>query len=180
MSPELVSSAASVAVALLALVFTTFLLARQVRQMEHERNALAILEAIERLTDPRVVEIFDRLRDVNERYPTDEDILRRYRGSPDDRDFQAVAQFVETVACLARRRVLDPSLLADAVGLPLRGRWDTIRAFIERRRKLENNDYILENFEWLAMYSAWWKDTPRPKRDRNYDPRQFAGIVFKV
>ncbi len=180
MSPELVSSAASAAVALLALVFTTFLLSRQVRQMEHERNALAILEAIERLTDPRVVEIFDRLRGVNERYPTDEDILHRYRGSSDERDFQIVAQFVETVACLTRRRVLDPSLLADAVGLPLRGRWQTIRAFIERRRRLENNDYILENFEWLAMYCAWWKDTPRPKRDRNYDPSQFAGIEFRV
>lgn len=180
MSPELVSSAASVAVALLALVFTTFLLARQVRQMEHERNALAILEAIERLTDPRVVAIFDRLRDVNERYPTDGDILQHYRGSADERDFQVVAQFVETVACLARRRVLDPSLLVDAVGLPLRGRWDTIRPFIDRRRKLESNEYILENFEWLAMYSAWWKDTPRPKRDRNYDPRQFAGVTFKV
>ena len=81
MTPELVSSAASVGVAVLALVFTTFMLARQVRQMEHERNALAILEAIERLTDPRVVETFERLHTVNERYPKDRDVLDRYRGS---------------------------------------------------------------------------------------------------
>lgn len=180
MTPELVSSAASVGVAVLALVFTTFMLARQVRQMEHERNALAILEAIERLTDPRVVETFERLHTVNERYPKDRDVLDRYRGSADERDFLVVMQFVETVACLARRRVLDPSLIVDAVGLVLRYRWNSIREFIDRRRKIENNEYILENFEWLAMYSAWWKDTPRPKRDPNYDPRQFAGVLFKV
>ncbi len=180
MTPELVSSAASVGVAVLALVFTTFMLARQVRQMEHERNALAILEAIERLTDPRVVETFERLHTVNERYPKDRDVLDRYRGSVDERDFLVVMQFVETVACLARRRVLDPSLIVDAVGLVLRYRWNSIREFIDRRRKLENNEYILENFEWLAMYSAWWKDTPRPKRDPNYDPRQFATTTFRV
>ncbi|HEV3152314.1 MAG TPA: hypothetical protein VGZ02_00765 [Candidatus Baltobacteraceae bacterium] len=180
MNPEIVSSAASTAVALLALVFTTFLLGRQVRQMEHERNALAILEAIERLTDPRVVAIFDRLRDVNERYPGDADILTKYHGSADERDFQVVAQFVETVACLARRRVLDASLLVDAVGLPLRQRWQSIREFIDRRRRVERNEYILENFEWLAMYSAWWKDVPRPRFDRNYDSRQFSRIEFRV
>jgi len=89
-------------------------------------------------------------------------------------------QFVETVACLARRRVLDPSLIVDAVGLVLRYRWNSIREFIDRRCKLENNEYILENFKWLAMYSAWWKDTPRPKGARNYDPQQFAGVVFRV
>src|SRR5579864_4744019 len=104
MNAQVLSSAISTTVALLALVLTTFLLARQLRQMEHERNALAILEAIERLTDPRVVGIFDRLRDVNGRYPTDADILALYNGSEDERDLQVVAQFVETVACLARRR----------------------------------------------------------------------------
>lgn len=180
MSPEIVSSVASVGVAVLALVFTTVMLARQVRQMEHERNALAILEAIERLTDPRVVETFDRLRGVSERYPTDEDLVAKYPGSKDERDFLVVAQFVETVACLARRRVLDPSLLVDATGLALRQRWQSIRPFVMRRRTLENNDYILENFEWLAMYSAWWKDTPRPAFDRNYSPTQFAAVEFRV
>ncbi len=180
MNAEIISSAASVGVALIALVFTTLLLARQVRQMEHERNALAILEAIERLTDPRVVEIFTRLRGIDERYPTDQDILAKYPESQDDWDLNAVAAFIETLACLARRRVLDPSLLVDAAGLAIRRRWDTIRDFVERRRKLEKNEYIFENFEWLAMYSAWWKDTPRPAGARNYRPRQFAGIAFRV
>src|SRR5579884_4262360 len=132
MSPEFLSSLASVGVAVLALVFTTLMLARQVRQMEHERNAVAILEAIERLTDLRVVETFDRLRNVNERYPSDADIAANCRGSKDERDFLIVAQFVETVACLARRRVLDPSLLVDAIGLALRQRWDNIRTFVMR------------------------------------------------
>jgi hypothetical protein len=180
MDAEIVSSVASVGVAVLALVFTTLLLARQVRQMEHERNAVAILEAIERLTDPRVVATFERLHNIDERYPTDADLLAKYHGSKDERDFLVVAQFVETVACLARRRVLDPSLLVDATGLSLRQRWDGIRNFVMRRRALEKNDYILENFEWLAMYSAWWKDTPRPRFDRNYDPRQFAAVQFRV
>jgi hypothetical protein len=180
MNPELLSSVASVGVAVLALVFTTFMLARQVRQMEHERNALAILEAIERLTDMRVVDTFDRLRGINERYPTDEDITTKYHGSRDERDFLVVGQFVETVACLARRRVLDPSLLVDAIGLALRQRWESIRPFVLRRRALENNEYIFENFEWLAMYSAWWKETPRPRFDRNYQPRQFATVEFRV
>ena len=173
MIPAEVWPAASVGVAVLALVLTTFLLSRQVRQMEHERNALAMLEAIKRLTDPRIVEIFDRLRDVNERYPTDADIRERYRGSSDESDFQIVGLYVETVACLARRRVLDASLLCDAIGMALRRRWATIRAFVERQREIENNPYILENFEWIARFSEWWKDEPRPKRDRNYDPRQF-------
>ena len=180
MSPEFLSSIASVGVAVLALVFTTFMLARQIRQMEHERNALAILEAIERLTDMRVVETFDRLRGINERYPTDEDIVTKYHGSRDERDFLVVGQFVETVACLARRRVLDPSLLVDAIGLALRQRWENIRPFVLRRRAVDDNEYIFENFEWLAMYSAWWKDTPRPRFDRNYAPRQFAAVEFRV
>jgi hypothetical protein len=180
MSPELLSSVASVGVAVLALVFTTFMLSRQVRQMEHERNALAILEAIERLTDPRLVEAFDHLRNIDERYPTDDDIRAKYHGSKDEHNFLIVVQFVETVACLARRRVLDASLLVDAAGLPLRRRWASIREFVQRRRTVEHNDYILENFEWLAMYSAWWKDTPRPRFDRNYSPGQFATVEFRV
>jgi Domain of unknown function (DUF4760) len=170
----------SVGIAFLALVFTTLLLARQARQMEHERNAVAILEAIERITDERILGIFERLSSVNERYPTDDDIRRNYAHSQDERDFIAVASFVETVACLARRRVLDPSLIVDAVGLILRKRWEEVREFTMRRRRVENNDFIFENFEWLAMYSAWWKDTPRPRFDRNYYSKQFAGVTFRV
>lgn len=79
--------------------------------MEHERNALAIMEAIERLTDPSIVAIFARLEGINERYPTDDDVIARFRGSKDEEDLSAVATFVETVACLARRKVLDPSLI---------------------------------------------------------------------
>ena len=148
--------------------------------MEHERNALAILEAIERLTDPKIVELFSRLNSINERYPTDEDIVANYHASRDAADIGVVAQFVETMATLARRRVLDPSLLVDAMGLSIRRWWNTIRVFILRRRRIENNDYILENFEWLAMYSAWWKDTPRPPKDANYDPDQFKDVEFRV
>ena len=170
----------SVGIAFLALVFTTVLLARQARQMEHERNASAIIEAIERITDEKVLLIFERLSDINERYPTDDDIRANYPHSQDERDFIAVASFVETVACLARRRVIDPSLIVDAVGLILRKRWAEVREFTMRRRRIENNEYIFENFEWLATYSAWWKDTPRPRFDKNYDPRQFAGVTFRV
>ena len=162
------------------MIATTLLLSRQLRQMEHERNALAIMEAIERLTDPRIVEIFTRLKGINERYPTDDDLVQNYYDSQDDRDVAAYASFMETVACLARRKVLDPSLLVDAVGLPVRRRWEAIRPFIDRRRRIEKNDYIFENFEWLAMYSAWWKDVPRPANDANYQPGQFAGVVFKA
>jgi hypothetical protein len=177
---EIISSVASTTVAVLALVFTTLMLARQVRQMEHERNALAIMEAIERYTDPDVVAVFDRLAGIDERYPTDGDIVAHYYGSQDEKDMMSVLAFVETVACLARRKVLDPSLLVDAAGHSIRRRWSTIRAFVERRRRVEENPWILENFEWLAMYSAWWKDVPRPKGDRNFDDRQFAGVEFKI
>ena len=51
---------------------------------------------------------------------------------------------------------------------------------IERVRRVHDNPYIFENFEWLAMYSTWWKDTPRDPRDRNYDPDQFRGVTFRV
>jgi len=179
-SVELLSSIAGVAVALAAMVFTTVLLARQVRQMEHERNALAVLEAIERLTDPLIVDLFQRLRGINERFAEDSDVVNNYHGSQDAADIGVVGQFVETMATLARRRVIDPSLLVDAMGLSIRRWWDTIRVFILRRRRIEHNDFILENFEWLAMYSAWWKDTPRPKGDANYDPDQFKGVTFHV
>ncbi len=176
MSQEQLWPAASVGVAVLALIASSVLLARQARHMESERNALAILEAVKRLTDPIFIDVFGRLADLDERYPTDDDIRQRYRGSQDERDILTVAAYFETIACLARRRVLDPSLIVDAVGLGLRRRWSTIRNFTLRRRRIENNDGIAENFEWLAMYSAWWKDVGRPARDPNYDPRQFAGV----
>ncbi len=114
------------------------------------------------------------------RYPDDETVRREFEGSPDDHAVVLVAQYVETVACLARRRVLDASLLVDAVGFMLRSRWNTMRPFVERLRRVRNNEYLFENFEWLAMYSTWWKDTPRPPHDANYDPKQFAGVEFKV
>ena len=91
-----------------------------------------------------------------------------------------VAQYFETVACLTRRRVLDASLLVDAVGYMLRTRWETIRPFVMRLRRIRQNKYIFENFEWIALYSAWWRETPRPPRDPNYDPGQFSGVEFKV
>jgi hypothetical protein len=180
MSLELFFAAASVGVAVLALIASSILLARQARHMEHERNALALLEAVNRLSDPIVLEVFARLAGVDARYPTDDDFRRNFPGSKDDRDMSLVGLYVETVAVLARRRVIDPSLLVDAVGLGLRRRWAAIRTFILRRRRLENNPYIMENFEWLAMYSAWWKDVPRPKRDPNYDPAQFAHVAFSA
>jgi hypothetical protein len=180
MSAEIISSVASISVAVLALVFTTLLLARQVRQMEHERNALAIMEAIERYTDPAVVAVFARLNGINERYPTDDDVVAHFYGSQDEQDIMSVLAFVETVACLARRNVLDPSLLVDAAGHSIRRRWNTIRGFVERRRRIEENPWILENFEWLAMYSTWWKDVPRPPRDKNYDPDQFSAVEFRI
>jgi hypothetical protein len=76
--------------------------------------------------------------------------------------------------------VLDASLLVDAVGFMLRSRWSTILPFVRLLRRVRGNEYIFENFEWLAMYSVWWKDEPRPPRDPNYDENQFAGITFKV
>jgi hypothetical protein len=79
---------------------------------------------------------------------------------------------METVACLARREVLDASLIVDAVGHMIRARWKALEPFIARRRRLESNEYIYENFEWLAKYSAWWKDVPRPNHP-NYSPTQF-------
>ena len=180
MSAEQTFAAASVVVSLIALGLSTVLLTRQNKQLEHERNALAILDAIARLTDPAIVAAFGQLEGIGDRYPDDESVRRNFVGSPDDQALVLVAQYVETVACLARRRVLDASLLVDAVGFMLRSRWDTILPFVLRWRRVRANEYLFENFEWLAMYSAWWKETPRPPRDLNYDPKQFAGVDFKV
>jgi Domain of unknown function (DUF4760) len=173
-------AAASVIVSMFALAFSTLLLARQNKQLEHERNAMAILDAIARLTDPAIVQAFGQLEGIGERYSSDDDVRARFFGSNDDRALVLVAQYVETVACLSRRGVLDASLLVDAVGYMLRSRWNTVRPFVERLRRVRSNDFLFENFEWLAMYSAWWRDVPRPPRDPNYDEKQFAGVEFRV
>jgi hypothetical protein len=173
-------AACSVAVSLIALGISTLLLGRQNKQLEHERNALAILDAIGQLTDPAVIQAFAKLEDIASRYETDADVVERFDGSEDDHALLLVAQYVETVATLARRRVLDASLLVDAVGFMLRSRWGTILPFVERLRRVRSNPFMFENFQWLAMYSVWWKDEPRPAGDPNYDERQFAGLTFKV
>jgi hypothetical protein len=178
--PEQGFATASIVVSLIALAISAVLLTRQNKQLEHERNALAILDAIARLTGPAIVAAFAQLEGIGERFADDESVRRNFVGSADDRALVLVAQYVETVACLARRRVLDASLLVDAVGFMLRSRWNTIRPFVERWRRVRCNEFLFENFEWLAMYSSWWKDTPRPPHDLNYDPKQFAGIEFKV
>lgn len=180
MNGDAVFGLASIVVSVGALAVSTFMLARQNRHLEHERNALALLEAINRLTDAGAMAAFEGLEGVHQRYPTDEDILTRYDDSDDDRALLLVAQYFETVATLARRGVLDASLLVDAIGYMIRVRWDTIREFIYHLRKVRGNDYIFENFEWLAMYSAWWRELDRPPGDPNYDEKQFAGITFKV
>jgi hypothetical protein len=165
---------ASVIIAFAAVVFTTLFMARQTREIAHERNALALLEAIDRICAAPIVEAFQELQGVHERYPTDDDLRSRYPGSADERALYVVGQYIETVACLARRGVLNASLIVDAVGLLIRTHWQTIQPFILHRRRFENNDCIYENFEWLARYSEWWKDVPRPRNDPNYDPQQFA------
>ena len=180
MSLEQLLAGASVVVSLVALGFSTMLLTRQNKQLEHERNALAILDAIARLTNPSIVEAFSKLEKIGDRFPDDESVRSRFEGSEDDHAMVLVAQYVETVACLARRGVLDASLLVDAVGFMLRSRWNTIRPFVARWRRVRNNEYLFENFEWLATYSAWWKDTPRPPNDPNYREDQFRGVEFKV
>jgi hypothetical protein len=180
MSEEQLLAVLSVLISALALGATTVLLVRQNKQMEHERNAAAILEAINRLTDPAVIDAFNRLEGVETRYETDEAILERFDDSEDDRALLLVAQYFETVAFLGRRGVLDATLIVDAVGHMLRARWDTIRSFIERLRGVRHDDTIFESFEWIAMYSLLWKKLPRPTRDPNYNPSQFAGVDFKV
>lgn len=180
MNAEQLFAGSSIAVSLLALGLSTFLLTRQNKQIEHERNANAILDAIGRLTAPEIVAAFAQLESIGARYPDDESVRRNFDGSDDDHALVLVAQYVETVACLARRRVLDASLLVDAVGFMLRTRWNSILPFVERLRRVRGNEYLFENFEWLATYSTWWKDTPRPRGDRNYDPNQFGAVKFKV
>jgi hypothetical protein len=167
----------SLGIAFVTVLFTTIMLARQVRQMEHERNALAIIQAIERLTSSTIVHVFTQLRGVEVRYPSDEAIRERFFGSADDEALAVVGQYVETIACLARRQVLDASLIVDAVGLMLRTRWATIRDFVYHLRAYRANPYMFENFEWLARYSAWWKDVPRPPGARNYQESQFPANV---
>ena len=85
MSAEQAFAAASVVVSLIALGISTTLLTRQNKQLEHERNALAILEAINRLTDAAAMAAFEGLQGVNGRYPTDRDIAERFDDSDDDR-----------------------------------------------------------------------------------------------
>jgi hypothetical protein len=177
---EQLFAGASVVVSLIALGFSTFFLARQNRHLENERNALAILEAIGQLTDPLIVKAFAQLEGIGTRYPDDDAVRLHFEGSEDDEALLVVAQYVETVACLARRRVLDASLIVDAVGFMLRSRWSTILPFVERLRRVRHNEFLFENFEWLAVYSVWWKDTPRPPNDPNFDPNQFRNVQFKV
>ena len=167
----------SLLIAFATVVFTTLMLSRQVRQMEHERNALAILQAIDRLTSAPIVHVFTRLRGVERRYPDDVALRERFSGSQDEEALGMVGQYVETIACLARREVLDASLIVDAVGLMLRTRWATIREFVYQLRRYHNNPYMFENFEWLARYSAWWKDVPRPARAANYSAGQFPAAI---
>jgi len=146
---------------------------RQVKAMEHERHALALLDAIDRISSQEIVELFSGLEGVNGRYGADADIKARYPDSQDERALLAVGQYIETVATLARRGVLNPSLIVDSVGYMIRKRWSTIEPFVMRLRVVYDNESLFENFEWLARYSAWWRDVPRPKNDPNYWPDQF-------
>lgn len=180
MSAEQVFAASSVLVSLVALALSTVLLTRQNRHLENERNAVALLDAIGQLTDPAIIAAFAQLEGIGERYPSDESVAESFENSSDDRALLLVAQYVETVACLARRRVLDASLIVDAVGFMLRSRWNTILPFVERLRRVRKNEFLFENFEWLAMYSVWWKDVPRPAGDSNYDPKQFGDLTFRL
>lgn len=180
MTAEQVFAASSVLVSLVALALSTVLLTRQNRHMENERNAVALLDAIGQLTDPAIIAAFAQLEGIGERYPSDEAVAQNFESSSDDHALLLVAQYVETVACLARRRVLDASLIVDAVGFMLRSRWSTVRPFVERLRRVRGNEFLFENFEWLAMYSVWWKDVPRPPGDANYDPEQFGKITFRL
>jgi len=173
MSPfETIVPIVSLIVAFATVIVTAIFMQRQAREMAHERTALAILEAFARLTSPELQSAFDTLTTVHERYPTDEEFVAHYPGSADERANNLVGQMMETIATLARRDVLDPSLIVDSAGHMIRTRWKAIEPFVMRRRRLEHNDYIYENFEWLAKYSTWWKDTPRPPHP-NYSPTQF-------
>ena len=71
--------------------------------------------------------------------------------------------------------MIDASLIVDAVGLMLRTRWKIIREFVRHLRRYYGNEFMFENFEWLARYSEWWKDTPR-ERHPNYDPSRWPDV----
>lgn len=169
-------SGLSALIALMAMIVTAVLLRRQVQQMEKESNALAIIEAVNRLASHEMTRVFTQLRGIENRYPDDQAITERFFGSDDEHALMGVSQYVETIACLARRGVIDPSLIVDAVGFTVRSRWRALEPFIDRWRVYNKNEYLFENFEWLARYSNWWKDEPRPPGDRNYDPEQFGPL----
>jgi len=173
---DAIISIASVFIALVAVTLSSLLLGRQLKHMERERNALAILAAIDRLSDDKMVRVFAKLRGVETRYTTDEALARDYPDSDDEAGLAAVGQYVETVACLARRDVIDPSLIVDAVGLMLRTRWKILRPFVDHLRRFYGNEYMFENFEWLARYSQWWKEIPRPTQP-NYDPQRLPDVA---
>src|ERR1700756_2589133 len=99
-SYDTIVSVVSLGVAFATVIVTASLMARQAREMAHERNALAILEAIDRLSSSELVAAFDQLRGANERYPTDEAYATDYPGSTDAQADMVVGQFMETVACL--------------------------------------------------------------------------------
>lgn len=164
---------ASLAIAFATVLVTAWLMTRQVRAMEHERNAMALLEAIDRISSQEIIQIFKQLDGINGRYPTDDDLRTNYPGSDDEHALLAIGQYIETVATLARRGVLSASLIVDSVGYLVRKRWNAIAPFVARERIVYDNPYLFENFEWLARYSEWWKDEPRPPRDPNYWPDQF-------
>ena len=172
---DAVISIVSVFIALLTVTLSSILLSRQIKHMERERNALAILDAIDRLSDEKMVRVFGQLQDVEKRYPSDAELARNYPNSEDEANLTAVGQYVETVATLARREVIDASLIVDAVGLMIRSRWKIIREFVHHLRRFYGNEYMFENFEWLARYSEWWKDTPR-ERHPNYDPARWPDL----
>ncbi|MBV9972931.1 MAG: DUF4760 domain-containing protein [Candidatus Eremiobacteraeota bacterium] len=173
---DAVISIVSVFIALLTVTLSSILLSRQIKHMERERNALAILAAIDRLSDEKMVRVFGQLQGVETRYPTDEDLAQHYPNSEDEANLTAVGQYVETVATLARREVIDVSLIVDAVGLMIRSRWKLIREFVRHLRRYYDNPYMFENFEWLARYSEWWKETPR-EAHRNYDPSRWPDVA---
>ena len=117
MSAEQVFAAASVVVSLVAIGLLTDP-AHAPEQAARARTQRAGHSRCDRAADRSHDrgKAFAQLEDIAERYPDEESIRTVFHASPDDRALVLVAQYVETVACLARRRVLDASLLVDAVG----------------------------------------------------------------
>ena len=76
MNAEQTFAAASVIVSLIALGLSSSLLTRQNKQLEHERNALAILDAIGRLTDSTIGLAFAQLEGIADRFPDDDSVRR--------------------------------------------------------------------------------------------------------